>query len=45
MLLADILSQVPGSGVILPVNAVTALIGIPVVVWVIVYNRKMVSVS
>lgn len=45
MLLADIISQVPGSGVVLPVNAVTALIGIPVVVWVIVYNRRMVSVS
>jgi iron complex transport system permease protein len=45
MLLADIISQVPGSGVILPVNSVTALIGIPVVVWVIVYNRRMVSVS
>jgi iron complex transport system permease protein len=45
MLLADIISQVPGSGVVLPVNSVTALIGIPVVVWVIVYNRRMVSVS
>jgi iron complex transport system permease protein len=45
MLLADIISQVPGSGVILPVNSVTALIGIPVVVWVIVYNRRMVRIG
>jgi iron complex transport system permease protein len=45
MLLADIISQVPGSGILLPVNSVTALIGIPVVIWVIFYNRRMVSIS
>ena len=45
MLLADIISQLPGSGILLPVNSVTALLGIPVVVWVIVYNRRMVGVS
>lgn len=33
---SDIISQLPGRGIILPVNAVTALIGIPVIVWVIV---------
>lgn len=41
MLLADIISQVPGSGILLPVNAITALLGIPVVIWVIIYNRRM----
>lgn len=41
MLLADIISQAPGSGILLPVNAITALLGIPVVIWVIVYNRRM----
>lgn len=45
MLLADILSQLPASGIILPINAVTAILGIPVVVWVIVYNRRFVSIS
>jgi iron complex transport system permease protein len=45
MLLADIVSQIPGSGILLPVNSVTALIGIPVVIWVIVYNRRMVGVD
>jgi iron complex transport system permease protein len=35
MLLSDIISQLPGSGVVLPVNSVTSLIGIPVVMWVI----------
>jgi iron complex transport system permease protein len=45
MLLADIISQIPGSGMLLPVNSVTALLGIPVVIWVIIYNRRFVSVN
>lgn len=40
MLASDIISQLPGSDAILPVNAVTSLIGIPVVIWVILHNRK-----
>ena len=44
MLISDIISQLPGSESILPVNAVTSLIGIPVVIWVIL-NRRKYSVS
>jgi iron complex transport system permease protein len=40
MLISDIISQLPGSGKVLPLNAVTSLIGIPVVVLVILRNRK-----
>jgi iron complex transport system permease protein len=40
MLLSDIISQLPGSENVLPVNAVTSLIGIPVVIWVIMRNKK-----
>ncbi len=40
MLASDIISQLPGSEKVLPVNAVTSLIGIPVVIWVIMRNRK-----
>lgn len=40
MLASDIISQLPGSDNVLPVNAVTALIGIPVVIWVVLGNRK-----
>lgn len=40
MLLSDILSQLPGSERVLPVNSVTSLIGIPVVIWVILRNRR-----
>lgn len=40
MLLSDMISQVPGSENVLPVNAITSFIGIPVVIWVILRNRK-----
>jgi iron complex transport system permease protein len=40
MLLCDIISQLPGSDSVLPINSVTSLIGIPVVIWLILRNRK-----
>ncbi len=40
MLLSDIIAQLPGFQATLPINSVTALLGIPVVVWMIVKNRK-----
>ena len=39
-LLADTLSQFPGSNTILPLNSVTALLGAPVVVFVILKQRN-----
>jgi len=44
LLLSDILSQLPGGERTLPVNSVTALIGIPVVIWVIFRNQKITSI-
>jgi len=41
MLLSDIISQLPGSDKVLPVNAVTSLLGIPVVIWVILKGRMI----
>jgi iron complex transport system permease protein len=41
MLLSDILSQLPGSEKILPINAVTSLLGIPVVVWLIFRQKSI----
>jgi iron complex transport system permease protein len=35
LLLSDIISSLPGGGHIIPVNTVTSLIGIPVVLWII----------
>ncbi|MBN2761995.1 MAG: iron ABC transporter permease, partial [Bacteroidales bacterium] len=45
MLLSDILTQLPGSDSTLPVNSVTALIGIPIVIWVIFRNKKITPVG
>jgi iron complex transport system permease protein len=41
MLLCDILSQLPGESKILPINAITALIGAPVVIWIVLRGRKV----
>lgn len=35
LLLSDIISVLPGGGHVIPVNTVTSLIGIPVVLWII----------
>lgn len=40
MVFSDIVSQLPGSERVLPINAVTSLIGIPVVIWLVILNRK-----
>jgi iron complex transport system permease protein len=40
-LTADLIAQLPGSQTILPLNAVTALIGAPVVAWVILRKRNL----
>lgn len=39
-LLLDLIAQVPGSDLILPLNAVAALVGAPMVIWVILQRRK-----
>jgi iron complex transport system permease protein len=41
MLLCDIISQLPAESRILPINAITALIGAPVVIWIIMRGRKI----
>ncbi|MDR2936975.1 MAG: iron ABC transporter permease [Rikenellaceae bacterium] len=40
MLGCDIIAQLPGMDMVLPINTVTALVGIPVVIAVIVKNHK-----
>jgi len=42
-LFADVLSQVPGTGVVLPLNAITSLIGAPVVIGVILRRRNLIE--
>jgi iron complex transport system permease protein len=43
MLVCDIISQVPGTEIILPINAVTSIFGAPIVIWLLVRKRKMMS--
>lgn len=38
---ADILAQLPGQATVLPLNAVTALIGSPVIIWFILKRQKI----
>ena len=39
MLFADIISQMPGTGTVIPINTVAALLGIPVILYIITKNR------
>jgi len=41
MLLCDTLAQLPNSASVLPINAITSLVGAPVVIWILVRKRKM----
>jgi iron complex transport system permease protein len=40
MLVCDILAQLPAANQVLPINTVTAIFGAPVVIWVILRNRR-----
>ncbi len=43
LLLSDILSHLPGRQGVLPINSVTAILGIPVIIWMILQRRKLSS--
>lgn len=40
VLISDIVSTLPGGGHMVPLNTVTSLIGIPVVLWIILGNKR-----
>ena len=40
LLLCDIACQLPANGYTLPINAVSALIGAPIIIWIILKNRN-----
>lgn len=44
LIISDILSQLPGFERILPINSITALLGIPIIIWIIIKNRKFAGV-
>lgn len=41
LLFCDVLAQLPGSSQVLPLNAITAIIGAPIVVWIVLKNRTI----
>lgn len=41
MLICDSIAQLPSSEYTLPINAITSLIGAPIVIWLLVRKRKM----
>ncbi len=41
MLVCDIISQMPGTQTVLPINVVTSFLGAPVVIWVIVSRNNL----
>jgi iron complex transport system permease protein len=41
MLLCDMIAQLPGSQTVLPINIITALVGSPVVIWIILRRNNI----
>lgn len=41
LLICDIISQLPGTDFMLPINAVTSIVGAPIVIWLLVRKRKL----
>ncbi len=43
LLLSDILCRIPSNGVSLPINSVTAILGVPVILWILLRRKKLSS--
>ncbi|MFC2086817.1 iron chelate uptake ABC transporter family permease subunit [Bacteroidota bacterium] len=43
LLISDIFSQLPGSAYTLPINSITSIIGIPIVIWIVTKNFRFSS--
>jgi len=43
MLVSEMITLLPGNGEILPISSVTAFIGLPIIIWIIVRNHRMTS--
>lgn len=42
MLICDTIAQMPNSASVLPINAITSIIGAPVVIWLLLRKKKMI---
>ena len=43
LLFCDVISELPALEIMLPINAVTSIIGAPVVIWLLVRKQKMIA--
>ena len=43
MLICDSITQIPGTEIVLPINAITSIFGAPIVIWLLVRKRKMIG--
>ena len=43
MLICDSITQIPGTEIILPINAITSIFGAPVVIWLLIRKRKIIA--
>ncbi len=43
ILACDVIAQLPGSAHVLPINAITAFIGAPIVIWIILRGNKVIA--
>jgi iron complex transport system permease protein len=41
MLICDIVSQIPITNRTLPINAVTAMFGAPMIIWIVLKRKKL----
>lgn len=43
MLICDMFTQLPGTDITLPINAITSIVGAPVVIWLLVRKRNLMA--
>jgi iron complex transport system permease protein len=41
LLMCDVIAQLPGRAQVLPLNAITSLIGAPVVIWMVIKAKRI----
>lgn len=45
LLFADIVSVLPNSEMVLPINAISSFIGIPIIIWIIFKNKRITNIG
>jgi iron complex transport system permease protein len=43
MLVCDSISQLPNSAIVIPINAITSILGAPIVIWLLIRKRKLMN--